>query len=139
VDAEKQLLSSFAAFVVLFHFLVVLLFENCFCFCQWCSRRTTEKNNNNGRRNTLSSSSSSVFEEQQQQIFPVVFVAVLDNEKTVNENNNSESYEGIVFRVASSCWSSVGFVFGGGFIVVVCVLINKHGLRGVDSRRGGDG
>ena len=58
VDAErKQLVSSFAAHVLLlFHFLVVLLsFENCLhCFCQRCSRRTE-----NGRNTFYSKSSSS--------------------------------------------------------------------------------
>ena len=140
MDAErKQLVSSFAAFVLLFHFLVVFLFENCFyCFCQRCSR-TTE----NGRNTFFAHASSYVFEEQQQQqqqISPgfksVLFVAASENEK----NNTSESYERVVFRVASSRCSSVGGVFFGGFIVFFLVLINdnKHGLRGVDSRRGFD-
>jgi len=54
VDAEKQLVSSFAAFVLLFNFLVLLPFENCFyCFCQWCSR-TTE----NGRNTFFAHTSS---------------------------------------------------------------------------------
>ena len=140
VDAERKQLasSSFAARVLLFHFLVLLSFENCFyCFCRRCSR-TSE----NGRHTFFAHDASAyVFEEQQQQqqqIFPgfrsVLSVALSENEK----NNTSESYERrVVFRVASSRWSSVGFVFGGGFIVFVCVLINnKHGLRGVDSRRG---
>jgi len=131
VDAERKQLavSSFAAHKVLllFHFLVFILsFENCArCFCQLlCSRRTE-----NGR-NTF----------EQQQIFPefksVLFVAASENEKT----NTSERYGRVVFRVASSRWSSVGVVFGGGVIVFVCVLINnnKHGVRGVDSRRGFD-
>lgn len=140
VDAERKQLasSSFAARVLLFHFLVLLSFENCFyCFCRRRSR-TSE----NGRHTFFAHDASAyVFEEhqhQQQQIFPgfrsVLSVAFSENEK----NNTSESYERrVVFRVASSRWSSVGFVFGGGFIVFVCVLIdNKHGLRGVDSRRG---
>ena len=131
VDAEKQLASSsFAAHVLL------LSFENCFyCFCQRCSR-TTE----NGRNTFFARTSSHVFEEHrhQREIFPgfksVLFVAASENEK----NNTSESYERVVFRVASSRWSSVGGVFFGGFIVFFLVLINnnKHGLRGVDSRRG---
>lgn len=142
VDAERKQLavSSFAA-RVLFHFLVFILsFENCArCFCQLlCSRRTFENGRNAFYSKSSSSSSSSVFERQQ--IFPefksVLFVAASENEKT----NTSERYGRVVFRVASSRWSSVGFVFGGGFIVFVCVLINnnKHGVRGVDSRRGFD-
>jgi len=132
--------SSFAA-RVLFHFLVFILsFENCArCFCQLlCSRRTFENGRNTFYSKSSSSSSSSVFERQQ--IFPecksVLFVAASENEKT----NTSERYGRVVFRVASSRWSSVGVVFGGGVIVFVCVLINnnKHGVRGVDSRRGFD-
>lgn len=142
VDAERKQLasSSFAARVLLFHFLVLLSFENCFyCFCRRRSR-TSE----NGRHTFFAHDASAyVFEEQQQQqqIFPgfrsVLSVALSENEK----NNTSESYERrVVFRVASSRWSSVGVVFGGGVIVFVCVLINnnKHGVRGVDSRRGFD-
>lgn len=142
VDAERKQLavSSFAA-RVLFHFLVFILsFENCArCFCQLlCSRRTFENGRNAFYSKSSSSSSSSVFERQQ--IFPefksVLFVAASENEKT----NTSERYGRVVFRVASSRWSSVGVVFGGGVIVFVCVLINnnKHGVRGVDSRRGFD-